>query len=360
MSSPKTGEAVEWYSQTRPIYHALATKVESILREVVDASSINYYTISSRAKSVESYERKASQDRYKDPRLEIVDNAGVRVITYTQSDATRVASLVRDVFDILPEHSIDKAEELGVDRVGYRSIHFVATLGKERQQLPENKVFADLRFEIQVRTILQHAWAEFEHDRNYKFAGVLPVQVKRRVSVLAGSLELIDREFDNIANEIDRYSAAVDKKTESGDLAVPIDSTSLMTYLRRKFNVLVEKGFDPTLNNADAMLIEELRSLGIVTLEDLDKIVPHNLVEIESRFAGVYKNNFCGLLRQIMIIHDPDRYFGTAWKEHWIGGMNSPSDREIFRQYGIDIDHYDQKYHFSFKRPKEKKLEHSK
>lgn len=187
MSSPKTREAIEWYSQMRPIYQALASKIESILRDVVDAASINYYTISSRAKTIDSYERKASQDGYKDPRIEIMDNAGVRVITYTQSDAMRVANLVRDVFDILPQHSLDKAEELGVDRVGYRSIHFVATLGKERQRLPENKVFADMRFEIQVRTILQHAWAEFEHDRNYKFAGVLPAQVKRRVSVLAGA-----------------------------------------------------------------------------------------------------------------------------------------------------------------------------
>lgn len=359
MSSPRMREAVEWYSQTRPIYQALATKVESILRDVLASASINYYTISSRAKSVESYERKASQDRYRDPRVEIMDNAGVRVITYTQSDATHVAKLVRDVFDILPQHSIDKAEELGVDRVGYRSIHFVATLGKKRLQLPENKVLADLRFEIQVRTILQHAWAEFEHDRNYKFAGVLPAQVKRRVSVLAGSLELIDREFDNIANEIDRYSAAVDKKAESGDLAVPIDSTSLLTYLKRKFAMLVdEKGFEATLNNQDTNLIEELRSMGIVTLENLDKIVPRNLVETVSRFADVDESDFCRLLRHIMIIHDPDRYFSTAWKKRW--QRMRPDSAQIYREYGIDVDRYAQKYHFELKTPTKKEPSKSK
>jgi ppGpp synthetase/RelA/SpoT-type nucleotidyltranferase len=291
---------------------------------------------------VDSYERKASQEKYKDPRTEIMDMAGVRAITYTQSDATRVANLVREVFDILPEHSINKAEELGIDRVGYRSIHFVATLGQRREQLPENIVFADMCFEIQVRTILQHAWAEFDHDRNYKFAGVLPTQVKRRVSVLAGSLELIDREFDNIANEIDRYSAAVDKKTESGDLAVTIDSKSLMAYLNRRFERLVQEGMDPSLMKRDELLIGELRSMGVVTLEQLEKIVPHNFTEIELKFTRGGGNNFCGLLRHIMMIHDADQYFRVAWKGHWTAADATLVQR--LKEFGIDFAPYAEKY----------------
>ena len=49
--------------------------------------------------------------------------------------------------------------------------------------LPEMKLFSGIPFEIQVRTILQHAWAEFAHDRNYKFRGVLPDVIARRYGV---------------------------------------------------------------------------------------------------------------------------------------------------------------------------------
>lgn len=131
-----------------------------------------------------------------------------------------------------------------------------------------------------------------------------------------------------------------------------------MTYLRRKFNVLVERGFDPTLNNADAMLIEELRSLGIVTLKDLDKIVPDNLTQVESEVmmpGGSDESNFCGLLRDIMMIHDPDRYFRTAWKEHWTA-MDSET-AQIIRQFGIDIDHYAQKYDFEISETPKKRTQ---
>lgn len=124
------------------------------MREILDARSINYHSVSSRTKTTDSYERKASEDKYAEPEKEIMDMTGVRAITYTQTEAKSVANLVKDLFNIMPEHSMDKTEELGTDRVGYRSIHFVGTLGESRQKLPEDQIFVDLCFEIQVRTIL--------------------------------------------------------------------------------------------------------------------------------------------------------------------------------------------------------------
>lgn len=346
--SRHTREAIEWYSRTRPTFQALANKVESILREVIDENSINYHSISSRAKTMESYERKASRGKYRDPRQEIMDMAGVRVVTYTQSDATWVANVVRELFNVLPKHSGDKAQELGTDKVGYRSIHFVATLGKRRQQLPENKVFRGLSFEIQVRTILQHAWAEFEHDRNYKFAGVLPTDMKRRLSILAGSLEMIDREFDTIANEVDRYSTVVDKKAESGNFAVPIDSTSLRTYLRRRFQALLDNGLVPTFYGRDQDVIGELRDMGITALEDLERIIPQNFVETKSRYIRPGKTTYTALLRDIMIIHNADQYFQKAWKKHW--DEAEVEDAQFFEQFGVNLARYAKKYRFTIPR----------
>jgi ppGpp synthetase/RelA/SpoT-type nucleotidyltranferase len=65
----------------------------------------------------------------------------------------------------------DKSRNLGTNRIGYRTIHLVVSLSNTRTILPEYSEFDDLKFEIQLRTILEHAWAEIEHDRNYKFKG---------------------------------------------------------------------------------------------------------------------------------------------------------------------------------------------
>ncbi len=62
----------------------------------------------------------------------------------------------------------------------------VAEIKDDRIILPEYQKFKDKKFEIQIRTILQHAWAEIEHDRDYKFTGELPINIKRRFRILAG------------------------------------------------------------------------------------------------------------------------------------------------------------------------------
>ncbi|HKM51562.1 MAG TPA: hypothetical protein VJZ75_10330 [Candidatus Bathyarchaeia archaeon] len=346
--SPKVDGAVKWYAEKRSLYESLANKVESILREVLDGRRIIYHSVASRAKSLSRYKEKASQERYTDPKTEIMDMAGVRVITYTQSDANHVADIVREVFETSPQHSIDKTKELGIDRVGYRSIHFVATLGATRLRLPENSIFTGLCFEIQVRTILQHAWAEFEHDRNYKFAGVLPVDLQRRVLIIAGSLELIEREFDNIGNEIEKYSTSIADKTDSGDLTIPIDSTSLKAYLDKKFASLVKATVQPTFNRGDQIIINELSDMGITTLQNLDQSIPQNYQqnypEIRSKFPVPY-DNYLRLLRNIMIIKNADLYFSKAWKHNW---RNAEANyAEQFKAFGVDLRKYAKQYGFN-------------
>jgi ppGpp synthetase/RelA/SpoT-type nucleotidyltranferase len=161
----------------RPIYKNLANKVESIIREVLNNSGVSYYTITSRAKEIESFSKKAKKEKYKNPQEEIKDFAGIRIITFVKSEVNQCCDVIKPLFDIDQKHSVDKTKELGSDKVGYRSIHYVAKLTDDRLILPEYKVFKDFCFEIQIRTILEHAWADISHDRNYKFDGVLPPDI---------------------------------------------------------------------------------------------------------------------------------------------------------------------------------------
>jgi ppGpp synthetase/RelA/SpoT-type nucleotidyltranferase len=84
---------------------------------------------------------------------EVTDLAGIRVICYVEADVQRVCKIIEAAFTVDPSNSSDKARGLGTDRVGYRSVHFVARFTDERLALPEYRRFHDLLFEIQVRTI---------------------------------------------------------------------------------------------------------------------------------------------------------------------------------------------------------------
>ncbi len=268
--------------------------------------------------------------------------AGIRVITYTDADARKVSKIIKRAFEIRPEYSIDKSEELGIDRVGYRGIHYIANLGKDRLGLPENRLFKEYVFEIQVRSILQHAWAEFEHDRNYKFAGVLPKDLGRRLSLIAANLETIDREFDRLSRDIDKYAMGVLKKAKFGDLYIPINSTSLRTYTDRRFKSLIEKGVEPYGPYAD-VVIKELSLMGIETLDKLENIIPEDYIEKRLRVrARWFDESFVGEIRNILLIHDAERYFAKAWRGAWHG-----LDRdtiELAMSYGVDLWKYVEQY----------------
>jgi putative GTP pyrophosphokinase len=95
------------------------------------------------------------------------------------------------------ENSVDKGELLSPDRFGYLSVHYVASLSPSRLALPEYKQYGSIKAEIQVRSILQHAWAEIERGLGYRNQ-TMPGRVRRRFSMVAGLLEMADKEFRDI------------------------------------------------------------------------------------------------------------------------------------------------------------------
>ena len=107
-------------------------------------------------------------------------------------------------------------------------------LSERRLGLAECKKYRDLRCEVQVRTLLQHAWAEIEHDRNYKFSGVLPHEIRRRFYLVAGVLEMMDREFDRLSGDIDEYVERMENEVSAGNYNLSIDSKSVEQYMLKE------------------------------------------------------------------------------------------------------------------------------
>ncbi len=330
-------EAIKWYIDNRGTYEAISKKASKIIKEVFDNEKIEYYSITCRAKKVDSFTRKLKNEKYEVPE-DITDLAGIRVITYVESEANKAAEIFKKLFDIDFEKSIDKSTVLGVDKVGYRSQHYIAGFSSDRSKLPEFKKFSGLKFEVQIRTILEHAWAEIEHDRNYKYTGVLPDEIKRRFAILAGVLELADKEFDNISLAIDSYKKLVAEKTKSGDLDIKINTTALREFLMNKFKNTINKGLEPNFAGGENEIIDELNKFGIKTLGELEKIIPEDL---EKKIVDFQGENFIGLIRDIMIINDGNRYFGEAWNGNWT--MLERGDN-ILTSYGINLNELAEKY----------------
>lgn len=176
--------------------------LESLIRTLLEVEGIRIHDVTSRVKSKASIIRKLERSDKTRELGDLTDLLGIRVITYYPDAVDAVANLIEREFEIDVENSVDKRALLDPDRFGYLSRHYVLRLNPLRSKLLEYDGYKNLKFELQIRSILQHAWAEIEHDLSYKSQVGGSAEVKRRFSRLAGLLELADSEFLGIRNEI--------------------------------------------------------------------------------------------------------------------------------------------------------------
>src|ERR1035437_9846888 len=197
--------AIATYLKVQPFYKDFAGVVARIIEECSKKRKIKIHSIQYRAKEPESFGRKAAipsevdptKPKYLKPLEQIVDLAGIRVITHFPGTLAEIDRLLKEEFEVV-ERS-DKGEELiEEDRFGYQSIHYLLRIKHDRSCLAEYERFGKATAEVQVRTILQHAWAEIEHDIQYRSSVTIPTEIHRRFMAIAGMLEICDREFQAI------------------------------------------------------------------------------------------------------------------------------------------------------------------
>ncbi|MBR3063551.1 MAG: (p)ppGpp synthetase, partial [Exiguobacterium sp.] len=171
------------YLNEKEDYEAFATKLKALLSELLTEAGIQFHSIVARAKEADSLYAKLSRKPYQYRSLrDVQDLAGIRIVTYFHDDVRAVAQILEDEFTIDREQSIDKSTLLDANEFGYLSVHYVVELSEKRLALGEYRRFAEKEAEIQVRSILQHAWAEIEHDLGYKNPNAVPPEIKRSFS----------------------------------------------------------------------------------------------------------------------------------------------------------------------------------
>jgi putative GTP pyrophosphokinase len=146
-------------------------------------------------------------------------------------------------------------------------MNYVASLKEETilKNLKKYTKFRGLYFEIQVKTILDHAWSEIDHDRNYRRTKDFPQEtdIPRRFRLTAGALEIVDNEFQRLATEIAQYQNTTSKNLRKRNMNIKISAYILRKYLTKRFRDI--PGFIPLFLDIDNDL-DELNSLGIKTI----------------------------------------------------------------------------------------------
>jgi len=345
--------AIADYKKVRQDYVDLCSSVKSILETLLKANKIDFLYVATRTKSIDSFSEKIQRKGYTSPLSEMTDLAGIRIVCYIESDVTKAGTLINETFKVNTSISGNKKDELSYDQVGYQSVHYICELDKQRDLLPENIKFKQKQFEVQIRTVLQHAWAEFEHDRNYKFSAILPPELKRRLCLVAGLLEIADKEFAAIAKDIDQNTTDVIEKTQNGDLNVDIDTTSIYEFLKNKAREIKINSYTPGEYNDYKKLniiVGEVKDFGIKKISDLDALITKEF--ISAYIKHITSTTTIGFLRDILLYSNIDNYFNLSWKKNWTSADSETlrlleekyghtKATNILREYDISIDDTD-------------------
>lgn len=267
------------YKNNQKNYTALEGMTCSLLSTLLSSQSLHIHSISSRTKSLESLHGKINRIGKSYNAIEdITDIVGIRITTYFSDELDKVSKLIASEFTVDSDHSIDKRKSLAPDRFGYMSLHLVVSYNNDRVKLPEYKSFSGIKFEIQIRSILQHAWAEIEHDIGYKSSIEVPDNLKRKFSRLSSLLELADEEFVSIKDSISNYIHDLPERLSERPKDVTLDINSLKMFITTTPEVIKIENEMATVfkchltSTDDLMLSQSLKFLaimGIKTIEDL-------------------------------------------------------------------------------------------
>ncbi|MEM7176126.1 MAG: hypothetical protein AAF503_00350 [Pseudomonadota bacterium] len=206
---PKVQQFLRSYEHQYDAFKAEADRAQELVEHIIGHRGGLLHTISARAKTPKSLRGKLRRKDYSKPASEITDLIGVRVITFYHDDVHSIAGRLRNQLEINEVDSIDKRVQLGLREFGYRSVQLIARPKAEDIVSRGFQLLNDHWFEIQVRSILEHAWAEIEHEVVYKSKVEYPEEIVRRFASLAGTIELLDDEFLDLRDQrselIDKY-----------------------------------------------------------------------------------------------------------------------------------------------------------
>lgn len=260
------------FRELRPTLERLAKEAYDLLQHTLKEQGIYVTALEHRVKTEKSLAGKLELKGAKYKSIDdITDLVGLRVITFYTDEVDKVAVIAKRIFDIDWQESVDKRKVHELDAFGYNSLHYICRLKT-----------GGPRFELQMRTALQHVWSTIEHDTGYKGDVKIPREYKRQFSRLAGMMELIDEEFSRLRVVLTDYRRQTLALVKNGQLDdVPLSAETFRGYLElHPFDRLNKR--IAAVNQAEVFPVSMmsylpvLESFGLETLGNVQHFIEEN------------------------------------------------------------------------------------
>ena len=268
---------MQQYHALLPTLEQLSQKSYDLLCHALSEQGIYVTAIEKRVKKAASLAHKLELKGAKYKTIEdITDLVGLRVITFYTDEVDLVAVIVKRIFDIDWKESVDKRKLHQLNSFGYNSLHYICRLKDD------NSDMGHLRFELQMRTALQHVWSTIEHDVGYKGEVKIPSEYKRQFSRLSGMLELVDDEFSRLRMVLNDYRRHIQSLVKSGHLdEVPLSRDSFRSFLElnplQRLNTRIAAVNQAEIYPVSMMsFLPLLEKFGMETLGDVQRLIDEN------------------------------------------------------------------------------------
>jgi putative GTP pyrophosphokinase len=274
----------------------LKNATEHLIKTILTEEKIPYQSVQARVKGRGKLKTKyCKSDKDYKSLGDITDVVGLRVITYYSDKIDQIAELLSREFEQCGPREDKRLGKL--DSFGYSAIHLDCAHLPIRLDSREYRRFTNARFEIQITTILGHAWAEMHHPWYDELNS--PTEELRRFHRLAAVLELAEQEFLEIRLKKEKRELIASVRVEAKAPEIPITQESLKAF--------VEQG---SISEFD-------REAGVILIGDLATPTPPNLSLLLSVTQGVGISTIQQLEDKLHVYHDAIMKFMTLTAPIW-------------------------------------------
>ncbi|HAE36592.1 MAG: RelA/SpoT domain-containing protein [Candidatus Nomurabacteria bacterium GW2011_GWF2_35_66] len=189
------------YKNKRPNYEEFRSASHKAIEALLKEQGYKYQILS-RTKTPERLKEKLIRKKEAGIQYnsldDIEDLVGLRIIFYTEHDKEKFIKKIKSEMS-----GLLKVEEIEKDN-GYQATHIIMSFGPKRIKLSEYKHFNNLKSEIQITSILHHAWAEIEHDLIYKDINGLKNRDPEKFEIMKHRMtQLMERYIKKAALELE-------------------------------------------------------------------------------------------------------------------------------------------------------------
>lgn len=248
MTEPRSDEEwADFYADQRDVYDAFVHSLERLIEVLLDEDDIDHGWVTSFSRSPDVFvydlnrARRAGQ-AFDNPLESPLRVAGVTVMVETAVRVPEIVDLITREFVVDPAGSLPiedaaarnqlLAKPGGSEGLTYEFPHYLISLDERRLELPEWSRFTGLKVRIEVKTVLQDAWATIDIDLPFYAAMSYPAEVRELLAQSARGMSAIDADLAEAKDTISLLLAEYEEAIAAGELELPLNGLSLMAYMR--------------------------------------------------------------------------------------------------------------------------------